>query len=126
MIDWIGEGKLKPHVSTRYTLEDTGRALRDMAERRVIGKVVITRAVARVIGSLIDAGSSGEQRQKRLRFESRKAFSCVECPDRGAYSFSVSPVFGCHFIKRLSTMPDDRVEHQRERGQHEDARRTRC
>ncbi|MFL6706241.1 MAG: zinc-binding dehydrogenase, partial [Paraburkholderia graminis] len=39
---WIGEGKLKPHVSARYPLDETARALRDMAERRVIGKVVIT------------------------------------------------------------------------------------
>jgi NADPH2:quinone reductase len=42
MTGWIGEGKLKPYVSERYSLDDTGRALRDMAERRVIGKVVIT------------------------------------------------------------------------------------
>ncbi|XUW89798.1 NADPH:quinone oxidoreductase family protein [Burkholderia sp. M6-3] len=42
MVGWIGEGKLKPYVSARYPLEETGRALRDMAERRVIGKVVIT------------------------------------------------------------------------------------
>jgi NADPH2:quinone reductase len=42
MIGWIREGKLKPYVSARYPLEETGRALRDMAERRVIGKVVIT------------------------------------------------------------------------------------
>lgn len=42
MVGWIGEGKLKPYVSARYPLEEAGRALRDMAERRVIGKVVIT------------------------------------------------------------------------------------
>ncbi|MFM0479721.1 NADPH:quinone oxidoreductase family protein [Paraburkholderia strydomiana] len=42
MVGWIGEGKLKPYVSARYPLDETGRALRDMAERRVIGKVVIT------------------------------------------------------------------------------------
>ncbi|WP_345813955.1 NADPH:quinone oxidoreductase family protein [Paraburkholderia sp. PREW-6R] len=42
MTRWIGEGKLKPYVSARYTLEETGRALRDMAGRRVIGKVVVT------------------------------------------------------------------------------------
>ncbi|MFM0724506.1 NADPH:quinone oxidoreductase family protein [Paraburkholderia strydomiana] len=42
MTGWIREGKLKPYVSARYSLDDTGRALRDMAERRVIGKVVIT------------------------------------------------------------------------------------
>lgn len=42
MVGWIGEGKLKPYVSARYPLDETPRALRDMAERRVIGKVVIT------------------------------------------------------------------------------------
>jgi NADPH2:quinone reductase len=42
MTGWIAEGKLRPYVSAHYSLDDTGRALRDMAERRVIGKVVIT------------------------------------------------------------------------------------
>ncbi|TKC90221.1 NADPH:quinone oxidoreductase family protein [Trinickia terrae] len=42
MIGWMREGKLRPLVSARYALEDTPRALRDMAERRVTGKIVIT------------------------------------------------------------------------------------
>ncbi|MGA7778437.1 MAG: NADPH:quinone oxidoreductase family protein [Paraburkholderia sp.] len=42
MVKWIGEGKLHPYVSAQYPLEETGRALRDMAERRVVGKIVIT------------------------------------------------------------------------------------
>ena len=42
MVGWIGEGKLRPYVSARYPLEDTARALREMAERRVVGKIVIT------------------------------------------------------------------------------------
>ena len=42
MVSWIGEGKLRPYVSAQYPLEETGRALRDMAERRVVGKIVIT------------------------------------------------------------------------------------
>lgn len=42
MLGWIDEGKLRPHVSARYPLGETPRALREMAERRVIGKVVIT------------------------------------------------------------------------------------
>ncbi|MGV2291506.1 NADPH:quinone oxidoreductase family protein [Trinickia sp. YCB016] len=41
MIEWMREGKLRPHISARYALEDTPRALRDMAERRVTGKIVI-------------------------------------------------------------------------------------
>ncbi len=36
------EGKLKPHISKRYGLEEVPQALRDMDERRVKGKVVIT------------------------------------------------------------------------------------
>lgn len=39
---WLREGKLRPHVSARYALEDTPRALADMAQRRVTGKIVIT------------------------------------------------------------------------------------
>jgi NADPH2:quinone reductase len=42
MVGWIGEGKLRPYVSARYPLEDTARALREMAGRRVVGKIVIT------------------------------------------------------------------------------------
>lgn len=41
MIGWMREGKLHPYISERYALEDTPRALRDMAERRVTGKIVI-------------------------------------------------------------------------------------
>ena len=36
-------------------------------------------------------------------------------------SFSVSPLLGCHFISRRSSRPTSAVEHQRERGQHQDA-----
>jgi NADPH2:quinone reductase len=41
MIGWIREGKLLPHVSKRYSLDETPQALDDMANRRVTGKVVI-------------------------------------------------------------------------------------
>ncbi|KFI06751.1 NADPH:quinone oxidoreductase family protein [Massilia sp. BSC265] len=41
MLGWMAEGKLKPLVSARYKLEDTARALNDMAARKVTGKVVI-------------------------------------------------------------------------------------
>lgn len=34
-------GKIKPHVSMCYEFDEAGRALRDMMERRVIGKAVI-------------------------------------------------------------------------------------
>ncbi|PYE22580.1 NADPH:quinone reductase-like Zn-dependent oxidoreductase [Paraburkholderia silvatlantica] len=41
MMGWIGEGKLKPYVSKRYRLADTAQALKDMASRKVTGKIVI-------------------------------------------------------------------------------------
>ena len=41
MLGWMAEGKLKPLVSGRYPLAETARALNDMAERKVTGKVVI-------------------------------------------------------------------------------------
>jgi NADPH2:quinone reductase len=41
MIEWIRSGKLKPAETARYPLEDAPRALEDVMERRVQGKVVI-------------------------------------------------------------------------------------
>ena len=41
MLAWIGEGRLRPLVSRAYALDEVPRALKDMAERRVVGKVVI-------------------------------------------------------------------------------------
>jgi NADPH2:quinone reductase len=42
MIDWINQGKIRPHISRRYKLEETSQALIDMASRKVTGKIVIT------------------------------------------------------------------------------------
>jgi NADPH2:quinone reductase len=41
LMGWMAEGKIKPHISGRYALADTPRALNDMAARKVTGKVVI-------------------------------------------------------------------------------------
>ena len=41
LMGWLAEGKIRPHISARYALEDTARALEDMAARKVTGKVVI-------------------------------------------------------------------------------------
>lgn len=38
---WHADGKLRPLVSATYPLEEAARALRDMMERRVTGKVVV-------------------------------------------------------------------------------------
>jgi NADPH:quinone reductase len=41
LMSWMAEGKIKPHISGRYALADTNKALNDMAARKVTGKVVI-------------------------------------------------------------------------------------
>lgn len=41
MMGWMREGKLRPHISKRYSLDDARQALLDMAARKVTGKVLI-------------------------------------------------------------------------------------
>jgi NADPH2:quinone reductase len=41
MFGWLQSGKLRPHVSGRYTLEQTVQALDDMSARKVTGKILI-------------------------------------------------------------------------------------
>jgi NADPH2:quinone reductase len=41
LMDWLASGRIKPHISGRYTLADTADALNDMAARKVTGKIVI-------------------------------------------------------------------------------------
>lgn len=38
---WLQEGRLRPHISARYRLDEAPRALEAMAQRRVTGKIVI-------------------------------------------------------------------------------------
>lgn len=41
LMQWYGEGKLKPHIHGIYPLADTSKALEEMMNRQVKGKVVI-------------------------------------------------------------------------------------
>src|SRR5450830_50887 len=41
LLGWMAEGKIRPRISGRYSLEQTAHALNDMAARKVAGKVVI-------------------------------------------------------------------------------------
>jgi NADPH2:quinone reductase len=41
LLAWIAAGKLHPHIHARYPLADAPRALRDLLERKVQGKVVL-------------------------------------------------------------------------------------
>ena len=42
LMGWYQEGKIKPHVSATYPLDQARQALADLAERRATGKVVVT------------------------------------------------------------------------------------
>jgi NADPH2:quinone reductase len=42
LADWYSEGKIKPHVSVTFPLEQAADALKLMAARKVTGKVVLT------------------------------------------------------------------------------------
>ena len=42
LLAWVADGRLRPHVSARYPLEHAADAMRDLTERRVQGKVVLT------------------------------------------------------------------------------------
>jgi NADPH2:quinone reductase len=41
LLELLADGRVTPHVSRTYALEETARALRDMAERRAEGKLLI-------------------------------------------------------------------------------------
>jgi NADPH2:quinone reductase len=42
LLRWWQEGKLRPHVSSTYPLERAGEAIRELADRKAKGKVVVT------------------------------------------------------------------------------------
>jgi NADPH2:quinone reductase len=42
LLAWIQEQKLKPLISATYPLEQAGEALRRLAAREAVGKMVIT------------------------------------------------------------------------------------
>ncbi|MCW9033776.1 MAG: NADPH:quinone oxidoreductase family protein [Rhodospirillales bacterium] len=45
LFQWLGEGKIKPHVSMRFPLEETKDALNALLQRKSTGKVVVTNDV---------------------------------------------------------------------------------
>ena len=42
MLGWLKEGKIRPLISKSYALAEAPQALKDMAARKVVGKIVIT------------------------------------------------------------------------------------
>ncbi len=41
ILNWVNEGKIRPHIDSTYTLADTPQALKALAERKVMGKVIV-------------------------------------------------------------------------------------
>ena len=41
IMDWVLEGRIKPLVSGHYSLDDGGKAIRHIADRKAVGKLVI-------------------------------------------------------------------------------------
>jgi NADPH2:quinone reductase len=41
LMGWVASGTLRPRISRQYSLAEAPEALRDLAERRVVGKVVV-------------------------------------------------------------------------------------
>lgn len=41
LLDLTASGRLRPHVSRRYSLDDAAQALRDMLDRKAVGKLVV-------------------------------------------------------------------------------------
>jgi len=41
IMQWLNEGKIKPHIYKTYSLENAPKALEEMMNRRVMGKVVV-------------------------------------------------------------------------------------
>jgi NADPH2:quinone reductase len=41
LFGWMAEGRINPHICARYRLAEGARALEDLMNRRVTGKVVI-------------------------------------------------------------------------------------
>ncbi len=42
LLAWLAAGKLKPHISARFPLEKAPDAMRELRERRAVGRVVVT------------------------------------------------------------------------------------
>ena len=41
ILNWVNEGKIKPHIDSTYSLEEVPKALQALAERKVMGKVIV-------------------------------------------------------------------------------------
>jgi NADPH:quinone reductase len=47
LIGWLAEGRIRPEITARYPLEQAAQALRVVADRKAIGKIVLTTELGR-------------------------------------------------------------------------------
>jgi NADPH2:quinone reductase len=47
LMDWLASGRIRPAITSRRPLEQAASALQDVAQRRVLGKIVLTTALGR-------------------------------------------------------------------------------
>jgi NADPH:quinone reductase len=47
LVGWLAEGRIRPAITARYPLEQAAEALRVVAARQAIGKIVLTTALGR-------------------------------------------------------------------------------
>ena len=42
ILDWVRQGRLKPQIHAVYPLEEAAKAIQEIADRKVMGKVILT------------------------------------------------------------------------------------
>ena len=47
LVQWLAEGRVRPAVTARYPLEQAAQALRVVADRKAVGKIVLTTKLGR-------------------------------------------------------------------------------
>jgi NADPH2:quinone reductase len=47
LVDWLAQGKVRPAITQRFALEDAAKALRIVAQRQALGKIVLTTEAGR-------------------------------------------------------------------------------
>src|SRR5690606_36840280 len=47
LVEWLRQGRIQPAITARYSLEEAALALRLVADRKAVGKVMLTTALGR-------------------------------------------------------------------------------
>jgi len=47
LMQWLAQGRIRPAITSRRPIEEAAEALKEVAARRVLGKIVLTTALGR-------------------------------------------------------------------------------